>query len=166
MLSEIDNYLQRLDDLRDQIKTLVEMVKPGDLDWQPFPGDGERTSNSLAALVAHCCGRERFWISEVIGGHPSTSDRKTELSIQNSSHAELFQLLNQNSIDTRAVLSKLEPADLDGSRLVEGKLVPVRWGILHVIDHTALHLGHMQMTYQMLTGGIPFPAPLWKQRVP
>jgi len=60
LLSEIDNYLQRLDDLRDQIKTLVEMVKPGDLDWQPFPGDGEQTSNSLAALVAHCCGRERF----------------------------------------------------------------------------------------------------------
>jgi hypothetical protein len=35
-----------------------------------------------------------------------------------------------------------------------------------VIDHTALHVGHMQITRQLWAGGKSFPSPLWSQRLP
>ena len=46
-----------------------------------------------------------------------------------------------------------------------GRIVPVRWAILHVIDHTALHLGHMQITYQLWMGGQRGPSPRWYERL-
>jgi hypothetical protein len=42
----------------------------------------------------------------------------------------------------------------------------VRWGILHVIDHTSLHLGHMQITYQLWNEGKSKPSPRWFERLP
>lgn len=166
LLTEIENYLQRMDDLRNQIEVLAAKVKPDDLNWRPFISEGEEVSNSFAVLVAHVCGAEHFWIAEIIGGRPPTRDRKAEFAIQTDSHTDLFNLLHQNSKETREILSALTPEDLDGSRLVDGKSVPVRWAILHVVDHTSLHLGHMQMTYQILSGGKANPSPLWSERVP
>lgn len=166
MLSELDNYLQRMDDLRSQIENLAAQVDQEHLDWRPFEADEEEISNSVAVLVAHICGAEHYWIAEVIGGKAPTRDRQAEFATQASTHQSLFHLLHQNSIETGEILSRLTPQDLDGERVVEGKVVPVRWAILHVIDHTALHLGHLQMTYQMLTGGTPNPSPFWSERIP
>jgi hypothetical protein len=50
-------------------------------------------------------------------------------------------------------------------REARDRVIPVRWCILHVIDHTALHLGHMQLTYQLWMGGQPGPSPRWFERV-
>jgi len=162
--TELENYLQRLEDLRGQIKNLIATVAPELLDWRPVQGGGEQT-NSLAVLVAHISGAEHFWIGEVIGGKPPTRDRQAEFSTKASSQTELFNLIDQTSQETSAVLSALPPGALELFRLVDGKDVPVRWALLHVVDHTALHLGHMQMTYQLLTGGT-IQSPLWKQRIP
>lgn len=166
MLPEIENTMQRMDDLRDQIGKLAVQVGQDNLNWQPFEANGEQTSNSMAVLVAHVCGAEHFWIAEVIGGKPPTRDRQAEFATKTGSHTVLFHLLHQNSIETREILSELSSQDLDGYRMVEGKKVPVRWAILHIIDHTALHLGHMQMTCQMLNGGTPVSSPQWNKRIP
>jgi len=159
LLSEIENYLYRMDDLRAQIEKLVAQVKPVDLNWRPFGADGEQTSNSVAVLTAHICGAEHHWIGEIIGGKDPTRDRQAEFATKTSNHSELFHLLHQNSQETREILSALTSQDLDGNRVVEAEEVPVRWAILHVIEHTALHLGHLQLTYQMLSGGTPNPSP-------
>ena len=164
MLTELQNYLQRLEDLRGQIKNLITTVTPEQLNLRPLQTDPEQT-NTLAVLVAHVCGAEHFWISEILGGTPPTRDRAAEFSTHATSQNELFQLLQQTSEETRAVLSALSLEELELSRLVEDKEVPVRWALLHVVDHTALHLGHMQMTYQLLTGST-VQAPLWAQRIP
>jgi hypothetical protein len=75
-------------------------------------------------------------------------------------------LLEKTARETRDVLFTLSEMDLDGTRQVEGHTVPVRWCILHVIDHTALHLGHMQITYQLWSGGSSIGSPLWFERLP
>ena len=67
---------------------------------------------------------------------------------------------------SRRILAALSAEDLDGAREVDGHNVPVRWAILHVIDHTALHLGHMQITYQLWNSGQAMAAPRWFQRLP
>lgn len=155
-----------MDDLRGQIENLIAKIRPDDLNWRPFNADDTEVSNSFAVLAAHVCGAEHFWIAEIIGGQPPTRDRKAEFAVKTNSHASLIDLLHRTSSETKKVLSALRPQELDGSRMVDGKEVPVRWAILHVIDHTSLHLGHLQMTYQMLTGGNANPSPLWSDRIP
>jgi len=162
--TELENYSQRLEDLRGQIQNLITAVTPEQLNQRPLQTELEQT-NSLAVLVAHVCGAEHFWISEVLGGKPPTRNRPAEFTATVDSHSELFHLLHQTSEETKAVLSTLSPNELETSRLVEGKEVPVRWALLHVVDHTALHLGHLQMTYQLITGST-VQAPLWTQRIP
>ena len=75
-------------------------------------------------------------------------------------------MLDQSGRETREVFAALDETELDGTRQVEGRMVPVRWAILHVIYHTALHLGHMQITYQLLMEGKSKSAPFWYQRLP
>jgi hypothetical protein len=102
----------------------------------------------------------------VVGGEPATRDRPAEFASQVDGPKPLLQLLDAVGVETRDVFTRLTPADLDGSRSVRTRPVTVRWGILHVIDHTALHLGHMQITYQLWMQGESRPSPRWFERLP
>jgi len=156
MISELDNYLQRIEDLRRQAGDLIADLPTEALNWRPIKGDA---TNSLAVLAAHIAGAEHFWIDEVVGGRPPTRDRDAEFTTQASDASELVHLLEDTGIETRGVFATLTEADLDGTREARGRTIPVRWCILHVIDHTALHLGHMQLTYQLWMGGHSKPSP-------
>ena len=109
--------------------------------------------NSLAVLAAHIAGAEFFWIAEVIGQRPAARDRDAEFRTVAADAADPVRRLEMVATETTEVLSSLSGADLNGVRIARGREVTVRWGILHVIDHIALPLGHMQSTYQ-----------LWKNR--
>ena len=166
MLSELDNYLQRIEDLRRQVGELVSELPEQALNWRPTESVEGHVTNSLAVLAAHIAGAERFWITEVVGGRPPARDRDAEFATQATDGSELVRLLEETGVETRAVLSRLRETDLDGVREVRGRTVNVRWGILHVIDHTALHLGHMQITYQLWGEGQSKPSPRWFERLP
>ena len=166
MITELDNYLSRLDDLHGQVADLVAGLPAEALNWRPIEGRDDHVTNSLAVLTAHLAGAEHFWIAEVIGGRPATRDRDAEFAVVAATPAELLQILEKVSHETRDVLSALSESDLSGTRQAKDRMVSVRWGILHVIDHTSLHLGHMQMTYQLWTGGKAVHSPLWTERLP
>jgi len=165
-VSELTNYLQRIEDLRGQVRDLIADLPPEALNWRPLEGDDEHAVNSLAVLTAHVAGAEHFWIAEVVGGRPPTRDRDAEFATQVSDVSALLHRLEEVGAETRQVFSALDEAELTGSRQVKGRQVPVRWAILHVIDHTALHLGHMQLTYQLWAKGRSKPSPFWFQRLP
>ena len=163
MLSELDNYLQRIEDLRGQVRDLIADLPAEALNWRPIE---DEAINSLAVLATHIAGAEHFWIGEVVGGRPPTRDRDAEFITQANDASELVRLLEDTGAETREVLSALPAADLDGTREARGRTIPVRWCILHVIDHTALHLGHAQLTYQLWTKGQSKPSPFWFERLP
>ena len=165
MDSELEHYLQRIEDLRGQVRSLIADLPPEALNWRPIEGRKEHATNSLAILATHIAGAERFWIGEVVGGHPSTRDRDAEFTIRATNAAELVHLLEETGAGTRALFSTLNPVDLDSVREARDRTIPVRWCILHVIDHTALHLGHMQLTYQLWMGGQSGPSPRWFERL-
>jgi uncharacterized damage-inducible protein DinB len=166
MLSELENCLGRIEDLRRQVGELITDLPPESLNWRPIEGDYEHATNSLAVLSVHVAGAEHFCIAEVVGGYPPTRDRDAEFVTQATEASDLVRRLEEVGAETRAVFSSLSEADLDGTREARGRTVSVRWGILHIIDHTALHLGHMQITYQLWMGGKGKSSPRWFERLP
>ena len=152
--------------MRGQIGRLVTDLPAEALNWRPVDGPADHSTNSLAVLALHVAGAEHFWIAEVIGRHPPTRDREAEFVQQVDDWAKLTGRLEQVGRQTREVLSGLADAELGDLRAARDKHVSVRWALLHVIDHTALHLGHMQLTYQLWMGGQAADAPRWFQRLP
>lgn len=165
MLAEVASYLDLMDDLRGQVAGLIADLPVEALNWRPIEGSDDHVTNSLAIMASHVAGAEHFWIAEVIGGWPTTRDRDSEFETTVESVAPLLDKLKTTGAETRQVLSSLTEADLAANRRTWGRTVPVRWGILHVIDHTALHLGHMQITYQLWQGGRSYDSPRWFQRL-
>jgi uncharacterized damage-inducible protein DinB len=79
--------------------------------------------------------------------------------------AVLQQTLQTIRQQTRTILQNLTQEDLNGTRQARDRIVPTRWALLHVIDHTALHLGHIQITAQLWQGGQAVDSPRWFQRL-
>jgi uncharacterized damage-inducible protein DinB len=165
MLTEIETYRVRLADLRRLIKELVIDLTPEALNWRPVP-EPTGEMNSLAVLISHVAGAERFWIVESIGGQPQESNRDADLKMVAGSVEELLARLDRSACQVEAVLAALDPAVLDQEIVVRGKEVSVRWALAHVLEHTAIHFGHMQITRQMWAGGVARPSPLWYDRLP
>ena len=166
MVAELVNYIDRIEDLRSQITGLITELPVQGLNWRSIEGKDDHTTNSLAVLASHIAGAEHFWIAEVVGGWPEMRDREAEFATIATNTSEILRLLEKTAQETREVFSTLRATDLKVTRQVRGHTVPVRWCILHVIDHTALHLGHMQITYQLWSGGKSIESPLWFERLP
>lgn len=166
MPPELTHYLHMIEDLRRQVRDLIADLPAEALNWRPLPVTDEHTMNSLAVLAAHVAGAEHFWVAEVIGGYPPTRVREAEFATVVTSAAPLLQRLDEVGAITRTVCERLTAADLEGHRQAHGRTVTVRWAFLHVIDHTALHLGHMQITYQLWQDGAAMASLRWFERLP
>jgi uncharacterized damage-inducible protein DinB len=166
MSSELQNYLDRIEDLRGQVVDLVRDLPLEALNWRPTDQVDDHATNTVAVLATHVAGAEHFLIAEVVGGRPPTRDRDAEFKTRIDDPEELVDLLREVGQETRDVFSALTPANLGDVRIARDKEVPIRWLMLHVVDHTALHLGHMQLTYQLWMGGRAVTSPRWFQRLP
>ena len=149
MQKEIQAYLTRLGDLLAQVKTLLEGLPPEALDWRPIQGEGELATNSLAVMAVHLAGSLKYWTKEIIGRTPVQRDREAEFAAQGLPATELKAGLDAASRVSEEVLSSLSEAQLEEGRKFRDRTITVRWGILHVIEHFATHIGHMQLTRQL-----------------
>jgi len=149
MRPEVQAYLADLGDLREQVKSLLEGLKPEALDWRPIEGVGELASNSLTAMVVHLVGSETYWMKEIIGGKKIVRDRDAEFVTKGLSVPEMQAKIEASGKVAADILSGLTEQQLGESRKWRDRSVSVRWCILHVIEHYALHLGHMQLTRQL-----------------
>jgi len=149
MLKEIENYLFFLNDLRGQVKTLLEGLPKEALDWRPLDGQGELSTNSFAVMAIHLAGSEAFWIIEIIGRQSIQRDRDAEFVAKGLGFSELAAKMEAGAKDTPAILSSLTSSQLEETRKFRDRTVTVRWAILHLIEHYAMHVGHMQLTRQL-----------------
>ena len=166
MRAELENYLNRIENLRSQIGKLIIDLPPEALNWRPIERSEAHEVNSLGVMVTHVAGAEHFWIAEVIGQRPQTRDRAAEFSTEVADAVTLLGLLEKVGAETEEVLASLQDSDLGQMRQRDQNDISIRWAILHVVDHAALHLGHMQITYQLWQGGQAFQAPRWFERLP
>jgi uncharacterized damage-inducible protein DinB len=149
MTPEIDHYLQFFVDQHRHIDELIKDLPLDALNWQPLTsGDGHAT-NSLAVLLMHVTGAEQFWVGELLGQHQINRDREAEFRAVAIDVASLRRRLQETDELVREVLTTVDPARLDKTVQLRGHTLTLRWGVIHMIEHTAQHLGHMQLTLQL-----------------
>ena len=149
MTKEIQGYLTAMNELRDQIKSILEGVPQEALDWRPIEGEWELATNSLGVIVAHLAGSATYLIKEIIGGQPVHRDREAEFATRQVNASTLKARLDGAVKIVEEVLSPLKEDQMEEDRKYRDRTAKVRWIILHVIEHTAQHLGHMQLTSQL-----------------
>jgi uncharacterized damage-inducible protein DinB len=149
MLKEIQAYLTKLDDLRNQVKALLEGLPPEALDWRPIQAEGELATNSLAVLAVHLAGSQTYWMKEIIGRTPIQRDREAEFVAKGIRLDDLKARLDAAGKIVEEVLSPLSERQMEEERKFRDKPITIRGGILQVIEHVAQHIGHMQLTRQL-----------------
>lgn len=136
-------YLQVLEDLRRQLVAAVEPLSEEQL-HRTIPG----LRNSVAVLLRHVVGSERYWIGEVAGGRPAARNRDAEFSPTRESKAALLAELERVGRASRAVLERLRAEDLvrdvDVQRAGGRERTTVAGALLHATQHLAYHLGQVR----------------------
>jgi hypothetical protein len=113
-------------------------------------------TNSVAALVTHCCGVTEYWLGHVVLGRPSHRDRDAEFTTA-ATVAELrYRMAATMRVagdDLAAIGAGTGPrgagTGLHGARdeLPGGTDASV---VLHVLEELFQHLGHMELTADAL----------------
>lgn len=136
----------RLVALHESMARALQDLPSEALDWVP----GE-DMNSLAVLAAHTAGSQRYWIGDVAGQEPSDRVRGDEFRTADVSASELQALLDAALAHSRTVLARLRSDELDESREspMHDRPFTVGWALMHALEHTAVHTGHMELTRQL-----------------
>lgn len=134
----------------EQMLAVAVRLGDGQLAVQPL---GPK-SNSVAALIVHCCAMAEFWLGHVALGRPSSRDRASEFTAT-ATLAELHTMVE------RAVTSILD----DMARIEAGGSTPGHAArahllgggsddsvVLHVLEELFQHLGQMEITADALLG--------------
>jgi uncharacterized damage-inducible protein DinB len=140
-------YLNRLTLLHDGLKATIADLPQAALDWTPGP-----EMNSLAVLLVHVAEAERYWLATLVGGEPSERVRAEEFKAEGLTAVSLTHLLEDALAQNRAVLARLTLADLEvvrESAVHNGRSFLAAYSFLHALEHTALHLGHAQITREL-----------------
>lgn len=137
-----NDVLSLLLDLHSAIEQAIDGLPQDALDWSPGPD-----TNSIAVLAVHIAGAERYLLGDVVARDPSHRDRPAEFQTRGVDAATLKRRLDAASEYARHALGSLTLEDLETNRVSprDGREHSVAWWITHAIDHTALHLGHIEM---------------------
>ncbi len=117
------------------------------LRWRPAP-----TANSLGVIVVHLGYAERLWLRAIFAGE----------AMDMGWRSRMFELPDGWSADDVVAFYRAETAAADGvlDRATSfdlpssGEMRPttLRWTVNHLIEETARHVGHMDITRELLDG--------------
>ena len=112
------------------------------------------STNTVAALVTHCCGMAPFWLEHVALDLPTDRDRDAEFEAK-ASMTQLRDAIDELRARCEELLGRLEAtptatyhplrAELPGGDRSDTSIV------LHVLEELFQHLGHMELTADALT---------------
>jgi uncharacterized damage-inducible protein DinB len=140
-----DDLIDRFAELHTEIEKALDGIPSEALNWVPGP-----EMNSIAVLVVHLAGAERYWIGVALN-EPSGRDREAEFRTQGLSADALKAHLASADDYARQALARFSLADLEAARQSprNSKTFTVGWCLAHALEHTALHAGHIQLTRQL-----------------
>jgi uncharacterized damage-inducible protein DinB len=153
MNPEIDIYSRYIREKIAQIHFALSDLREDELNRAPdLPG-----ANSAYVIATHTFGNMRAWVLGIICGIDLRRDRPAEFASRGT-YQELGKAACELSREIEAALQELDPATL-GDRFVpaqelwgEGDPVELepRACLAHVLEHAGTHLGHIQMTVELL----------------
>jgi uncharacterized damage-inducible protein DinB len=147
------DYLDRLTAMHNEIITVLDRLPQPALDWKPGP-----EMNSIAVLVAHTTGAESYWIGDMIVRRSSERVRAKEFEVGGLDHVVLKRQLDQALVDAQQCLAQLTVEELGEERaalnpqMMAGNYT-VGWCLLHALEHTSTHVGHVQLMGDMWQQG-------------
>lgn len=147
--------LEMLRKLVDDIFQQLDGIPEGDLNsW--LPRDGMRDVNTFFALATHTVGAGEFWILEAAGGRSMDRNRTAEFSASGSLE-QLRARYERWLTETEAVFATLDDEELASiffrpanpeRGMGESRRTRAEC-IAHALEHTAVHLGHLQLQRQL-----------------
>jgi len=153
MLSEAMQFAVVLERIGRDVLAQLSGISNTDLN-RPLPLP---ETNSLFALATHLVGAGEFWVLVLVGEQTIPRDRAAEFYATGA----LPDLVTRYERWMTAVHQVLDPLpDAKMGQIVGPPVVyryssddgptRVRDALLHAVEHSALHLGHIQITRQML----------------
>ena len=139
--------LSFLDQYRDTMVFKISGLDEDQARWAPTP-----QANSLLTLIVHLTGVERSWSENVILGNDVDRERD----------AEFNELVASTNVE-RAVTEYLKQCDRTNEILRSVELdqpcvgeagYSVRWVALHLLEETARHAGHADITRELIDGSV------------
>jgi len=145
MIPFFEELLNRFRELHAGLADRVTELPQEVLDWNPGP-----EMNSIGILVAHIAGAERYLIGDVVLEDPSHRDRPAEFLTKGLSGPELSRRLKASEDYMMRAFETLALDDLGKTRRFprDGRQVKVSWSLLHALEHTANHVGHIELILQ------------------
>ena len=111
-------------------------------------------------VLNHLTHVERWWWRDVLDGQAGLPYDWTEADPDGEFHVgherPLAQLLTEYADECARCDEVLAASDLD--RVGAGKPVTVRWVLLHMIEETARHLGHLDLLREQADGAAGYDA--------
>jgi uncharacterized damage-inducible protein DinB len=144
MLLELAAALTELDDLFGQAKRIIIALDAKGLNYQPGA-----EMNSISAITTHIAGSLKWYLGEVIGGRDMKRNREAEFRAVGADPAALARGLDDAQAFAREILETITSTMLDETRQARTRTFTVRQGVLHIVAHTAQHVGHIEMTAQL-----------------
>lgn len=146
-------YADLLGWLLDRIAEAIEATPPPLLDRAPYEG-----ATAPGAIAAHAHGATTAWALGIGAGQDVSRDRVAEFASAGIPAAGLAAGLRTLRAEIEAALAALDPARLDEivtpSQALFGEgtphPMPRRRGFASAIRHCAIHLGHLEMTADLL----------------
>jgi hypothetical protein len=144
------DYLERLITLHQDCLKSIEGLSTEALDWIPVQNPSVEM-NAINVLVTHIVGAERYWIGDVACGDSSNRVRDEEFQVVGLDSAALTAKINAATSYAQSALEKLSLEDLskESQSPRDSRTFTVGWALLHALEHTAIHLGHIQLTRQL-----------------
>jgi uncharacterized damage-inducible protein DinB len=129
----------------------VMVMKVEDLDEERARFKPTSTANSLHTLIVHLTGVELGWFEGAIAGRPIQRNRdaefeETDITVADAIAAYRAQCARSN--DVVASVGSLE------DECAGRKGVSVRWVLHHMLEETARHTGHADITRELLDGEV------------
>ena len=145
-----DRFLNRLS--RQALRSL-QGIPPDALNiWRPVQNLEE--INTFYALATHLVGSGEFWVLHAAGGQPLERDRPAEFRAEGDL-ATLTARYDRWLTASRDILAALTEADLvrvpplPETTATHDPPWTVADCLMHAVEHTALHVGHLQIQRQL-----------------
>jgi uncharacterized damage-inducible protein DinB len=133
--------------LRDSVIFKLEDLDAAQLRWRPAP-----SANSLGVLVVHLGYAERLWFRAIAAGEPMDMGWRATMFELPAGWAveQVVAFYRHECAQADAALDQVPSLDLPSK--ADFRPTTWRWALFHMIEETARHAGHMDITRELLDG--------------